>query len=45
MYPVYSKDSILNTNDDFDYGDFELLKDMIVRQNLTVNTFSFVFKD
>jgi hypothetical protein len=45
MYPVYQKDSILNTNDDFDYGDFELLRDMIVKQNITVNTFSFVFKD
>jgi len=35
----------LNTNDDFDYGDFEVMKDMIVRQNITVKTFSFVFKD
>lgn len=44
-YPVYSKDSILNTNDDFDFGDFETLADMINRQNITVKTFSFVFSD
>lgn len=24
-YPVYLKDSLLNTNDDFDYGEFALL--------------------
>lgn len=44
-YPVYKKDSTLNTNADFDYGDFETLADMIVRQNITVKTFSFIFKD
>ena len=31
QYPVYSKDSILNTNYDFDFGPFETLADMIVR--------------
>ena len=44
-YPVYKKDSTLNTNPDFDYGDFELLRDMIVTQNIAVSTFSFIFKD
>ena len=45
QYPVYAKDSILNTNKDFDYGPFELLEDMILRQNITVTTFSHIFKD
>ena len=44
-YPVYKKDSTLNTNPDFDYGDFETLADMINRQNITVTSFSFIFKD
>jgi len=35
----------LNTNDDFDFGDFETLADMINKQGITVKTFSFVFKD
>lgn len=31
QYPIYFKDSILNTNDDFDYGPFSTLEDMINR--------------
>jgi len=31
QYPVYAKDSILNTNSDFDFGPFEVLADMINR--------------
>lgn len=45
QYPVYSKDSILNTNDDFDFGPFETLADMINRQNITVSTYSYIFRD
>jgi hypothetical protein len=45
QYPRYFKDSILNTNEDFDYGPFKKLEDMIINQNITVQTFSFIFKD
>jgi len=31
QYPIYAKDSILNTNSDFDFGPFETLADMINR--------------
>lgn len=45
QYPIYSKDSILNTNPDFDFGPFDVLADMINRQNITVTTYSHIFKD
>lgn len=45
QYPAYEKDSILNTNPDFDFAPFEVLADMINRQNITVTTYSHVFKD
>lgn len=45
QYPVYSKDSILNTNPDFDFGAFIVLADMINRQGIQVNTFSHIFKE
>lgn len=45
QYPVYKKDAILNTNPDFDYGPFNQLADMINRQNITVTTFSHIFKE
>lgn len=45
QYPVYSKDSILNTNADFDFGPFDVLADMINRQNITVTTYSHIFKE
>ena len=35
----------MNTNPDFDYGPFKKLKDMIVNQNITVNTFSYIFNE
>lgn len=45
QYPRYFKDSILNTNQNFDYGPFEELADLILVQNKTVQSFSFVFKE
>ncbi len=41
---MYSKDSILNTNKDFDYGPFSDLENIILNQNITVTNFSFIFK-
>lgn len=35
----------MNTNPDFDYGAFRQLEDMILVQNITVQTFSYVFKE
>ena len=45
QYPRYFKDSILNTNQDFDYGPFKKLEDMILVQNITVQTFSYIFRE
>lgn len=44
-YPRYFKDSILNTNSNFDYGAFEDLRDMIEVKNVDVQTFSYSFKE
>jgi hypothetical protein len=44
-YPRYFKDSILNTNDKFDYGAFEELKTMIEVKGIKVQTFSFAFRE
>jgi len=41
-YPVYLKDSILNTNLDFDYGPFLNLAKM-VNQNVDVQAYSYIF--
>jgi hypothetical protein len=43
-YPQYLKDSILNTNPNFDYGQFLVLKTTI-DTGKTVTAFSFVFND
>lgn len=43
-YPVYMKDSILNTNPQFDYGQFLKLQTTI-NQGSTVTAFSFVFTE
>ena len=43
-YPVYMKDSILNTNPQFDYGQFLKLQTAI-NQGSTVTAFSFVFTE
>lgn len=42
-YPVYLKDSILNTNPNFDYGLFVQLSGTIEKTDASVTTFSFVF--
>ena len=42
-FPVYYKDSILNTNKNFDYGKFTELEDQIIKQNLTIVAFSYNF--
>ena len=43
-FPQYYKDSILNTNKEFDYGPFEDLADLVLNQNVTVTNFAYVFK-
>jgi len=44
-YPVYYKDSILNSNPKFDYGPFLNLAQLINVQKTKVTTFSYVFND
>jgi hypothetical protein len=43
-YPVYVKDSILNTNKDFDYGPFLDLASSIMK-GIYVSTFSYIFDE
>ena len=45
QYPRYFKNNILNTNPYFDYGPFKSLERMLLQQNVSVSTFSFVFKE
>lgn len=45
QYPRYFKDSILNTNQNFDYGPFEELERLIMVQNVTVQSYSYIFKE
>ena len=42
-FPVYNKDSLLNTNPDFDYGPFLELKRMITSASTNVSVFAFSF--
>jgi hypothetical protein len=42
-YPIYLKDSLLNTNDRFDYGEFLSLPQTL--QNSTINSFVFTFAE
>jgi hypothetical protein len=42
-YPIYMKDSILNTNPDFDYGQFLALQTTINQGTAAISAFSFVF--
>jgi hypothetical protein len=42
-YPVYLKDSILNTNPEFDYGLFVQLSGTVTKSSTSISTFSFVF--
>ena len=44
-YPIYLKDSRLNTNPDFDYSEFTLLGSQIARMDAPINTFLFTFKE
>jgi hypothetical protein len=43
-YPVYDKDSLINTNKNFDYGPFRELQRMIESNSSTITTFAFTFK-
>jgi hypothetical protein len=43
-YPVYVKDSLLNTNDNFDYGDFRALATK-AKSSGTLDTFGFTFNE
>ena len=40
-YPIYVKDSLLNTNDDFDFGEFEELPDRLSESNAEAFVFTF----
>jgi hypothetical protein len=42
-YPVYVKDSLLNTNDNFDYGEFDALSSMLSSE--VVKSFVFTFDE
>lgn len=44
-YPVYSKDSLLNSNFNFDYGAFNELKRMVENPANSISTFAFTFTD
>eukprot|EP00762_Andalucia_godoyi_P006917 ANDGO_08315.mRNA.1 Reticulocyte-binding protein 2 homolog a len=44
-YPVYEKDSLYNTNPNFDYGAFRQLKDQLKDPLTTIATFAFTFND
>lgn len=42
-FPVYLKDSLYNTNADFDSGVFDLLQTKLVQANMSINTFMYSF--
>ena len=42
-FPVYVKDSLLNTNPDFDYTEFRDLSEKIAAPNFTLTTFIYTF--
>lgn len=46
-FPVYMKNSVMNTNDAFDFGAFQVLEEEMLRQkalgDLTPSIFSFTF--
>lgn len=47
-FPVYMKNSVMNSNDIFDYGAFQVLEEEMLRQKAnkdeTPSIFSFTFK-
>ncbi|OQS01038.1 hypothetical protein ACHHYP_01968, partial [Achlya hypogyna] len=44
-YPVYVKDSLMNTNPSFDYGTFRTLQETMQSNATAVNAFAFTFLD
>eukprot|EP01135_Chromosphaera_perkinsii_P006890 Nk52_evm45s621 gene=Nk52_evmTU45s621 len=44
-YPVYDKDSLFNTNEAFDYGEFRELEERLTKTNLTITKFAFTFAE
>lgn len=44
-FPVYLKDSVLNSNKAFDYGEFETLKTQLVNSKLDMSSFFFTFEE
>lgn len=42
-YPIYDKDSLINTNEKFDYGAFAELKRMMESEQANVTIFAFTF--
>lgn len=44
-YPIYDKDSLINTNDDFDYGTFKELERMLDSNSTNITTFAFTFTE
>ena len=43
-YPVYMKESLLNSNQDFDYGEFRQLASALAAGQ-SINTFVFLFEE
>jgi hypothetical protein len=44
LYPIYDKDSLLNTNPSFDYGEFRRLSELAA-SSANVTMFGFTFRD
>ncbi|CAK4486847.1 unnamed protein product [Aphanomyces euteiches] len=42
-YPVYAKDSLMNTNPAFDYGAFRTLEEKLKSNSLSISAFAFSF--
>ena len=42
-YPIYEKNSLLNTNDNFDYGEFNALSELLSTE--VVKSFVFTFDE
>jgi len=40
-YPIYLKDSLLNTNDEFDFGEFDELPENLANSNAEAFVFTF----
>ena len=44
-YPVYEKDSLLNSNLDFDYGPFLELENVIKKGDVEIKSFAYTFRE